>query len=89
MLTLRKFYYCQYTLVNRNGISVSQMFVDMFGLSESQSGPFLIHDISQGFVTRVARLSKATSGAGTSYPSGAPEFSTAFSVVRIARSLVL
>ena len=31
----------------------------------------------------------ATSGAGTSYPSGAPEFTPVFSGVRVTRSLVL
>jgi hypothetical protein len=31
----------------------------------------------------------ATSGAGTAYPSGAPEFTTVFSGVRVIRSLVL
>jgi len=30
----------------------------------------------------------ATCGAGTAYPSGAPEFTHGFSVVRVARSLV-
>ena len=31
----------------------------------------------------------ATSGAGTAYPSGAPEFTPSFSGVRVTRSLVL
>jgi hypothetical protein len=31
----------------------------------------------------------ATSGAGTAYPSGAPEFTPGFSGVRVTRSLVL
>ena len=31
----------------------------------------------------------ATSGAGTAYPSGAPEFNPSFSGVRVTRSLVL
>jgi hypothetical protein len=30
-----------------------------------------------------------TSGAGTAYPSGAPEFTPVFSGIRVARSLVL
>jgi len=33
--------------------------------------------------------SGATSGAGTAYPSGAPEFTPVFSGVRVTRSLVL
>ena len=31
----------------------------------------------------------ATSGVGTAYPSGAPEFTPVFSEVRVSRSLVL
>jgi hypothetical protein len=31
----------------------------------------------------------STSGAGTAYPSGAPEFTTVFSGFRVTRSLVL
>jgi hypothetical protein len=34
-------------------------------------------------------LTGATSGAGTAYPSGAPEFTPVFSGVRVTRSLVL
>jgi hypothetical protein len=30
------------------GVSVSQMTTEMFRLSLSQSGPFLIHDLSPG-----------------------------------------
>ena len=32
--------------VNHYGLYVSQMTTDMFHLSESQSGPFFIHDLS-------------------------------------------
>ena len=38
---------------------------------------------------RVCSTTGATSGAGTAYPSGAPEFTPVFSGVRVTRSLVL
>jgi hypothetical protein len=34
-------------------------------------------------------VTSATSGAGTAFPSGAPEFNPVFSGVRVTRSLVL
>jgi len=37
----------------------------------------------------VSNTTDATSGAGTAYPSGAPEFTPFFSAVRVTRSLVL
>jgi hypothetical protein len=35
-------------MLDRYGISVSQMTTDMFHLSQALSGPFLIHDLSPG-----------------------------------------
>ena len=46
--SLQKFYCRPHDLVNRYGVSVSQMTTDMFRLSSSQSGPFPIHDLSSG-----------------------------------------
>jgi len=37
-------------LYTRYGVSVSQMTTDIFRLSYSQSGPFLIHDLSPGLL---------------------------------------
>ena len=34
-------------------------------------------------------MTGVTCGAGTAYPSGAPEFTLVFSAVRVTRSLVL
>ena len=52
--SLRKFYGCHHDLVNHYGAPVSQMTTDMFRLSQSQSGHFLFHDITE-FVTKVIR----------------------------------
>ena len=46
-----KFYDCHHGLVNCCGISLSQMTTDMFCLSQSQSCPLLIQDLSLGFTT--------------------------------------
>jgi hypothetical protein len=35
-------------LVDRHGISVSQMTTDMFHLPQKLPGPFLVHDLSPG-----------------------------------------
>jgi hypothetical protein len=43
---LRKFYGGHHDIINRYGVSVSQNATDMFRLSLSQSGPFLIRDAS-------------------------------------------
>ena len=43
--SLRKFYGLHHDLVNRSGISVSQMTTDMFHLSQALPGPVLIHDL--------------------------------------------
>jgi len=47
--SLRKFYGRHHDLVDRYGISVSQMTSDMFHLSYILPDPFLIHDLSPGF----------------------------------------
>jgi hypothetical protein len=46
--SLRKFYGRHHDLVDRYGISMSQMTTDMFYLSSTLPGPFLIHDLSPG-----------------------------------------
>ena len=46
--SLRKFYGRHYDLVDRYGISVSQMTMDMSHLSKTLPGLFLIHDLSSG-----------------------------------------
>jgi hypothetical protein len=46
--SLRKLYGRHHDLVDRYGISVSQITTDMFHLSQTLSGPFLIHDLSLG-----------------------------------------
>ena len=46
--SLRKFYGRHYDLVDRYGISVSQMTTDMSHLSKTLPGLFLIHDLSSG-----------------------------------------
>ena len=43
--SLRKFYGRHHDLIDRYGISVSQMATDMFHWS---TGPFLVHDLSPG-----------------------------------------
>ena len=45
--SLRKFYGRNHDLVDRYGISVSQMSTDMFHLSQVLPGPFLVHDLSK------------------------------------------
>ena len=46
--SLRKLYGRHHDLVDCYGISVSQITTDMFHLSQTLSGPFLIHDLSLG-----------------------------------------
>ena len=67
-------------LINRYGISVLQMITCMFRLSKSQSGYFLINNLSPGDVTCAARID---------YPSGASTFSFIFSGVRVVRSFII
>jgi hypothetical protein len=44
--SLRMFYGRHHDLIDRYGISVSQMTTDVFHLSETLPGPFLIHGLS-------------------------------------------
>ena len=46
--SLRKFYGRHHDLVDRYGISVSQMTTDMFHLPQALPGSFHIHDLSLG-----------------------------------------
>jgi len=46
--SLQAFYGRHHDLVNRYGVSVSQKITDMLRFSKSQSGSFLIHDLSPG-----------------------------------------
>jgi len=52
---------------------------------------FALHNCTLQFLADVAEWSRELniSGAGTAYPSGAPEFTPAFSGVHVTRSLVL
>jgi hypothetical protein len=45
--SLRKYYDRHHDLVNRYELSVSQMTTDIFRLSYSQFGSFIIHDLSR------------------------------------------
>ena len=56
---------------------LSQMTTDMFYLSQALPGPFLIQNLKHR-VPNSINMTCATSGAGTAYPSGAPEFTTGF-----------
>jgi hypothetical protein len=44
--SFRKFCGCPHNLIDRYGISLSQMTTDMFHLSYALPGPFLMHDLS-------------------------------------------
>jgi len=44
--SLQQFYGRHYKLVDRYGISVSQMTTNTFNLSKTLPGPFLIYDLS-------------------------------------------
>ena len=46
--SFRKFYDGHHDMVKRNGIYASQMTMNLFRLSYSQSGPFLMYDILPG-----------------------------------------
>jgi hypothetical protein len=48
--SLRTFYGRHHDLVDRYGISVSQMTTDVFHLSLALPGPFLIHDLLPGLL---------------------------------------
>ena len=45
--SLQKCYGRNHNLVDRHGISVSQMTANMFNLSQAFPGPFLVHDLSK------------------------------------------
>jgi len=81
--SLRKFYGRHHDLVDRYGISVSQMTMDMFHLS------YFSHSwLITGFVSKLTRRVPLV-WAGTAYHSRAPTFTPVFSGVRVTRSLVL
>jgi len=82
--SLRKFYGRCHDLVNRYGISVSQMTTDMFHLSEASPGPFLIHDFT-GFVTRVTRRMSLGQQELPTFPEHLSSLPV-LSEVRVARS---
>ena len=44
--SLRRFYDRHHNLANRYGIYLSQMTMDMFNLTQTLPGPFLVHDLS-------------------------------------------
>ena len=63
---------CHHDLVNHQAVSVSQLTTDMFRLSSSQSGSFLIHDLSSVCNTSTTR--STAYGAVTAYLYRAHEF---------------
>jgi hypothetical protein len=63
--SLRKFYGRHHDLIDRYGISVSQMTKHMFHISSF---------VSSHRVCNYIYTTGVTSGAGTGYPSGAHEF---------------
>ena len=68
--SLRKFYGPHHDLVNRCGISMSQMTTDMFHSSEA------LFTVLSSFVAYhcLCNTTVVISGRGTAYPSGAHEF---------------
>ena len=75
-LSLRKYYGRHHDLVDRYGISVSQMTMGMLHLSKTLPGPFLIHGFHR--VYNYINTTGTTSGAGTAYPSGSLVFTLCF-----------
>ena len=69
----RKFCCRHHDLVDCYGISMSQMTTNMFHLSHTHPGPFLIHDLSP-IGSLLDNTTETTSGTGTAYPSGSPDF---------------
>ena len=79
--SLRKFYGRHHELVDRYGITVSQMISDMFITSFIIPFPFM----NVTYRIRLYRIcyhisntTGATCGAGSAYPSGAPEITPSF-----------
>ena len=74
--SLRKFYGRHHDLVDRYGISVSQMTMDMFHCRKlfSDLSSFMIYHR----VCNKINTTGVTSGAGTAYPSGEHEFIPGF-----------
>jgi hypothetical protein len=65
-------------VVNRYGISVLQLTTDMFQLSQTLPGSFLIDDLDiTKFATRLTRRVPLVEQE-LLYPSGAPEFTPCF-----------
>jgi hypothetical protein len=71
-------------IVTEYRVSVSQMTIDKFHLSQTLPSSFPIHHQ----VCNYSNTTGATSGEGTAYPSGATEFNPVFSGVLVTRSLV-
>ena len=85
--SLRKSYGRHHDLVDRYGISVSQMTMDMLHLSQTLPSPFLIHDITR-FVTRLTRRAPLMEQELFTFPEhlSSPPI---LSGVRVTRSLAL
>ena len=77
--SIQTFYGRHYDFVERYGISVSQMITICSTLRKH----FPVIPSCMTYHT-----TSATSGAGTAYPSRAPQFTSVFSGVRVTRSLV-
>jgi hypothetical protein len=85
--SLRKSYGRHHDLVDRYGISVSQMTMDMLHLSQTLPSPFLIHDITR-FVTRLTRRAPLMEQELFTFPEHLSS-SPILSGVRVTRSLAL
>ena len=75
-------------MVDRYGIFVPQMTTDIFSTCPEHF-PVLSSFMTYHPVCNWINTTGVTSGAGTTYPSGAPEFTPVFSGVRVTPSLVL
>ena len=85
--SLRKFYIHHHDQVNRYGTSVSQMTTIYSTWRKHVS--VLSSYMAFHQVCNQSNTTGATSVVGTAHPSGAPEFTTVFSWVRVTQCLVL
>ena len=91
-MTLKLLYFQDKTFVQAGKYFIQIYQIQQSFINFSQEEAYIIHrcviytGIYGSFVTRLARF---TSGAGTAYPSGAPEFTPIFNGVCVTRSLVL
>ena len=86
--SLRTFYGRHPDMLYRYRISESQMITNIFHLSQTLPGPFFIHDLSSGFVTRLTRRKPPLEQELFTLPEH-PSSPPVFSEVSVTRSLVL